>query len=547
MVLPFNIRIMDVDNFIEENKISEVTSSGIKSTTTSEFDPDGLFSETIFGEVGSLQRAITHGYIELNTTILHPFIYEILSSLGGLYVGILSGTMYAIWDSTKRDFVKVFGDPEDTPGANTGFSFFMKHFPHIQFKESSSLRRDTKIDLLDKYRTKCIYSKYLVEPAALRDIQTDETGKLIQDDINKYYQNLLSYAKGMDPHVSETSLYDGLRFNLQKKANEIYAYLENMMTGKKGFLQGTLSSRRIALGTRNVLTSVAYVGKDPDDPQILKPNESAVGVFQAAKAFQPLVVYYLKTLFFQPIFGDESSSYNIVLVNPKNFSNEYVTVDEDERIKWIGSDGLNDIINKFKNIDIRHKPVIIHDEKGKPFYLYLVLDLKDKVYLGSNLDELKEAPEYDLKSVRPITWIELMYIAVYKAIEGKHCHITRYPVLGDGSTYPSKIHLCSTLPGRVIELYADGEPKLLPEYPILGNPYQDTVQVGFERLEGLGADYDGDTVSFNGVLSEEANEECKNYLESPRSLIDSLQRLVRGQLSKVGDLAIYNWTRDPGT
>ena len=93
----------------------------------------------------------------------------------------------------------------------------------------------------------------------------------------------------------------------------------------------------------------------------------------------------------------------------------------------------------------------------------------------------------------------------------------------------------------------DGTEKRLPEYPILGNPYQDTVQVGFERLAGLGADYDGDTVSFNGVMSEEANEECKNYLESPRSLIDSLQRLVMGELSQVGSLAIYNWTRDPGT
>ena len=547
MVLPFNIRIMDVDSFIEEHKLSEVTSSGIKSPTTGEFDPDGLFSETIFGEVGSLQRAITHGYINLNTKIIHPFIYEILTTLGGLYVGIMSGSVYAIWDTTKKDFVKVFGDPEDTPGANTGFAFFMKYFPHIKFKESSSLRRDTKIELLDKYRTKCIYSKYLVEPAALRDIQTDETGKLIQDDINKYYQNLLSYSKGMDPHVSETSLFDGLRYNLQKKANEIYAYLENMMTGKKGFLQGTLSARKIAFGTRNVLTSVAYIGKDPDDPQILKPNESTVGVFQGAKAFQPLVVYYLKTLFFQPIFGDESSSYNVVLTDPKTLTNQYVTVDEDERIKWIGSDGLNDMINKFQNIDIRHKPIIIRDDKGKPYYIYLVLDLQEKVYLASNIDELKNIPEYEEKLVRPLTWMEVMYIATYKAVEGKHCHITRYPVLGDGNTYPSKIHLCSTLPGRVIDLVVDGAEKRLPEYPILGNPYQDTVQVGFERLAGLGADYDGDTVSFNGVMSEEANEECKNYLESPRSLIDSLQRLVMGELSQVGSLAIYNWTRDPGT
>ena len=91
-----------------------------------------------------------------------------------------------------------------------------------------------------------------------------------------------------------------------------------------------------------------------------------------------------------------------------------------------------------------------------------------------------------------MTWAEACYIATELAVEGKHAHVTRYPVLGDGSCYPTKIHLCSTIPGRVVHLIDMTMPehpvRMFPEYPILGNAYQDTVVVSFDRLVGLSAD-----------------------------------------------------------
>ena len=133
----------------------------------------------------------------------------------------------------------------------------------------------------------------------------------------------------------------------------------------------------------------------------------------------------------------------------------------------------------------------------------------------------------------------MMYVAVYLATRENYVHITRYPVIGDGSVYPSKIHLCSTIPGRIVT-YSD---RTYPEYPILGNAYQDSVQVGFDRLEALVGDFDGDTVSVNGVMSEEAKEECKRYLESTHSVINAQKRLIIGELTKTAKLSLYNWTR----
>ena len=538
MATPFNIRVMDTDKFITENRLSEVTSTATKIATSMDFDPDGLFSESIFGEIGTLTRATTHGYINLKAPIIAPVLYKVLKKLGDFYVGIMSGKIYAKWNEKEKNFEKVFGDPEDTPGANTGFNFFMQHYPKLQFAQSNSLRRETKLDLLEKYRKTGIYTKYLVEPAAIRDVQLDDTGRLVQDDINTLYVNLLAYARGLPDQDWDNFVYDPLRFNIQSKAVEIYDYIENMMTGKKGFLQGTLSARKITLGTRNVITAASYTARTPDDPQALQPDETALGVFQCAKAFQPLVFYYLKQAYITPILGEEHSSSLVPLVNPKTLNSEYIDIGDDEKIKWTSSDGINAIINRFQNIDTRHKPVTIKTPKG-PYYLYLVLDLGDTIHTGTNINDLQEIPGFKKEKVRPLTWIEMMYVAVYSATRENYVHITRYPVIGDGSVYPSKIHLCSTIPGRIVT-YSD---RTYPEYPILGNAYQDSVQVGFDRLEALVGDFDGDTVSVNGVMSEEAKEECKRYLESTHSVINAQKRLIIGELTKTAKLSLYNWTR----
>ena len=60
---------------------------------------------------------------------------------------------------------------------------------------------------------------------------------------------------------------------------------------------------------------------------------------------------------------------------------------------------------------------------------------------------------------------------------------------------------------------------------------------------GVGHDHAGQlTVSFNGVMSEEANEECERYMNSTRALVDTQKRLVMGDISDTAAIAIYNWT-----
>ena len=64
---PFNFWIMDVNNYIFLNGLKEVKTQLIYEPSTSNFHPEGLYSEEIFGQIGSPQRVATLGYIDLHT------------------------------------------------------------------------------------------------------------------------------------------------------------------------------------------------------------------------------------------------------------------------------------------------------------------------------------------------------------------------------------------------------------------------------------------------------------------------------------------------
>ena len=55
----------------------------------------------------------------------------------------------------------------------------------------------------------------------------------------------------------------------------------------------------------------------------------------------------------------------------------------------------------------------------------------------------------------------------------------------------------------------------------------------------------GDTTSFNGVYSEEANQECAEYLNSPKALVNVQKQLTIGGISDIASIAIFNYTRNP--
>ena len=517
---PFNIVLMDVSKFISDNGLMEVTSPFIHSPSSSLPDPDGIFSERIFGQVASQDRLIRMGYIDLHCRVLHPVVFQNLMQLKRFYTEIMSGKSYAIWNPVDKDFERANDDEEN---ADTGYTFFIKHFNEIDFKKNNSLKRNDKVEVIVKYRDRIFIDKCLVAPAGIRDLD-DKNGRIEKDSINTLYISLLERTKAMPPKGDMDPIYDSIHYGIQRKVLEIYEYLLEFMKGKRGFFEGKYGARSVAQGTRNVITSASMEASSPESPQYHKQDEIKVPLYQAAKGYSSLVVYWMKALFYGPII--QQGADNIPLIDPITFKQIYLPVDDKDKDALLTTEGINKMLDRFRDVEYRWKPVTAHAD-GKPYYLYLVYDTGNEIWIFRNLEEFKteykhiKGKDPDVGKVRPLSYAEMVYIATYHASKGRSGSCTRYPVTDEGSIFVAKTHLVSTAPGRVVKIInsTTGDGPMLPEYPIIGKGFIDALMFHPMRRAGLSADFDGDTVSWIPILGDEANEECDKYYHSISNFI----------------------------
>lgn len=490
--LPFNVELMKLDAGVL-NTLKPVTSLDYFETANGDLHEDGLFSISIFGRVGDEVRDKRFSYIDIRVPVFHPVIYTRLVKLKGLYKGILSGTDYARWDESLKDFVAA---PE-TEG-QTGYAFFIQHWKKIQFAQNSSGIRDTRIALIEKYRDRALTDKVLVIPAGLRDIEVDENGQRKEHEINGLYRKLLAISRTIAPsdHNDTSAALNLPRNLLQMAFNEIYDTIERMLTGKKGLVQNRWGSRRIFHGTRNVIsamdTSTPYLG-GKNSP---KYTDTVVGIYQHAKAVLPVTLFCLKTGYLEKVFNVGNGQAR--LIDPKTLQSELVDLPTDVYDRWTTNEGLDKVVTSLGIVGQRHKPIEL---EGR--YLALVYagpDMKGdphktpkqvfKVFNG--IEELPEG--FDRKYVRPINLVELIYLSGYRRWNTFAATVTRYPVTGVDSCYPTTVYVKTTMVGEMRrELGEDweilGEDSDALEFPVYEPlAYLDSLVIPSARLKGLGAD-----------------------------------------------------------
>ena len=189
----------------------------------------------------------------------------------------------------------------------------------------------------------------------------------------------------------------------------------------------------------------------------------------------------------------------------------------------------------------------------KNYYLYLVYDNGEYIYYLRDVEAFRKQYQeniglFNASKLRPMTYAELIYVATYFATRDKYAYVTRYPAIEIGSTVPCKVHLGTTSPSRKVKLtetgFGETDYRTLPEYPVLGASFVDSTILHPSILKGLGADFDGDTVSVNGVISVEANEEIRKHLSSKERFIHANGSLFPKRTDLI-DLTIFNLSRDP--
>lgn len=537
-ITPFNLKIMH----ITPERIRRLQPIKVLDTfdgNSQNFHDEGLYSISIFGHAGTPQRDRQFAYIDVKTELMHPFVMRSIFRLRAFYKEIVSGTSYAIWDEKEKDFVR-----SDALSGETGYDFFMKHWREIEFKRTSSALRDNKIQLIQKYKDTCTYTQVVVVPAGIRDVTVDETGRVKQSEVNGMYTRLISLANSVpDSRLLHNSVIDNTRVALQNAFNDVYDYFEGLIGGKRGFIAAKWGGRNIFYGTRNVFTamdtSTRKLGSNYG-PTFL---HSLVGLNQLLYAVMPYTRHYLLTGFISTVFTGTSNQ--IYLTNRNTLRRELCTVSHETQDRWNTSAGIDSVIKLYSNPDLRSKPVMIDGH-------YLGLVYRDDRYFKffHDIEELPAGASFSRKNVHPITLAELMYVSGYKHWNNFPGYVTRYPIAGFGSIYPSLTYVKSTTTGlRLQELGEDwqplGEDHTAIEYPdVEGGIYMDSMSPHPSRLKGLAGDHDGDTGSYNVVLINESREEVLRMFTKKSSFVDPVGGLYADPFTDPVSRVVVNMNGD---
>lgn len=501
--IPFNIDLLVFTDKVT-SLVKPITSLDVFEGMTKNFHPDGLFSTVIFGNVGTDVRYKKFSYIDLKIPILHPIVYNAYTSVKRLYADILASKVFVLWDEEKLDFV-----PSTSLEGFTGYAYFMEHRKKIAFDAPSSDTRTETLKLIEKYKDKCELDKIYVMPAAYRDLEIDENGRESSDEINKLYYKLLAVSNTISKNTAQMSerSYNSQRNSLQLTYNALYESVLNIVQGKKNLFTGKWASRKIWNGTRNVISSMHVKMHDLDKGDGVGINDTVVGLYQFAKAALPITRHQLKKYFLEKVFPSVSAP--ATLIDKKTLLSKKVYVKPETYNVWMSNEGLDKMLTAFKEESSRHRYIEVEGH-------WLGLTYKDGNRI-QHLNGIEYAPKGTKSNqVTPITYAELIYTALAFVYKDYPAFVTRYPIVSSRSTYPSFVYLKTTTKSIAASLVDDNESVLvdLPEYPLYGSPFYNTLSPHTSRLALLGADFDGDTSSFNVAYTEDAKKEVTQLLKS---------------------------------
>lgn len=479
-VEPTNIWLLD-PNTEKWGLMQPVLTPDAFEGKTSNLNEEGLYSTKIFGRQGTRDRDKTESYIDVRLPIFTPKYFKDMISLKSIYLGIIKGKEYAIWDDTQKDFIK-----SNIIEGDTGFAFFMSHYGELEPKETDSFKRKKKIKLFKEKRDIALSSKIIVLPAGLRDIDFLPDGGVSEHELNDYYRKLIFRSRSLQSDkIDETDpIYDNIRWGLQEAFNTIDDFIFNSTKGKGGFWQRKTIRRSVFGGTRNVIIAKKISFEDCDDDDVNNPNVTLIGVYQSLLAYAPVCVYSLTNGFLTNIFTPSIDMAR--LVDKKTFNSRYTKVAIETVEKWTTYDGLVKLFNGYGNPVLRNKPIIINDH-----YLSLTYDDGNQVMLLNDIDDLPEG--LDKKLVHPTTYMELFYLECSPIIESKRLQVTRYPVEGLGSCIPTIPIIKPTNDGggkreRINESgEVIGKYHFFPEYS-KDQTYFDGMSVPLSRYSRMGAD-----------------------------------------------------------
>ena len=466
--------LYDIDRDIKTNSLKEVTSQQIYRTSNM-FNPQGLFSEEIFGQTND-ERSYRCAYIKLPVHVFNPHVAKNIIQRSG---GVIKKMAYG---EVKCNIVNgvLTIDPE---GKYSGLKDLYDIWEQIDIRKTLNTRSQENIDVLTKSPKRLLFNdKVLVLPPNMRQIGM-RNGKTVKNELNTLYLGILG-LKSVTAHTT-TNVYQ-LYNKFQDAVINIFTFVSNYVGGKNGFFQKNLLAKNTMYTARNVISAPRYNSENPK-----------IGIFRTGyplhtccSLFKPLVVFKMKEFFslsnIQQIHSDPAE------INSAMLANVY-----DNRM-------IEELCEIYmKNPGSRFKIMYLDDKNEKPIKM-TYLDIKKNQTI-----------------TRPVTLTDVAYLACKSAIvdADRHVYTVRYPIGDYMGAFFTKVHVLST--NDTTEINFNGE--VLDTYPLINldaphnrvaTSFADTLTPSNSRLQAIGGDYDGDTVKSVGIWSDEANAKAEELMMS---------------------------------
>jgi len=269
--MPLTLKLIDIDKLIEQENLKEVKSAKpYIRERVGRFDPEGLWSEEIFGPVGSEERRKKFAYVNLGTVIIHPQLYPVVGRLSPSFQKCLTG---------KGKFKVQNGKLVQSDDGGFGPLFIYENFDKIDWSQYE-LKDPRAVKAILKYGKKMFYDKWLILPAGVRDIlQVGKTQRVQYSEINMLYVQLVSLVTTEAKSISKYSL----SVAVQEVINKIAAWIKNRMKGKSGAIRGMVLRKTVDFCARGTIVGNPKLDID----QIELPW------YVCIKLFEPFVIHKL--------------------------------------------------------------------------------------------------------------------------------------------------------------------------------------------------------------------------------------------------------------
>lgn len=529
------LEVLDVPLYIKQNELKEITNPTFFSPSGAPTS-DGLLSNEIFG-MTQKERSGIYAYIDLREYFIDPSCWKTLTKLDSKFKGVINGI--------NKYIITPNGELVEDETGDTGIKWLKQNFGKIKFKKTDSRTRDMRIKyIMHNYnKGRMFINKYIVIPPYYRDVNT--TGKHTGvGQINTFYVNLLTAARALKENNDYgLSMADTTCYRIQNTLKAIYDWFcgnsnsdikdkGSGLGGKFGLIRANMGytsdySSRLVLSAPNLNTNSV-------DDLMVTLDKSAIPLAAVTADFYPFMMFHIRKFFENEL--QNATSYEFV-----NDKGEQVSIElADDPMAYFNDDMIKDHLKKFVySHDTRFIPVELPTKNTDHTY-YMT-------FKGKRWDSVKDAELSSEPTLqRPLTWVDVIYVAAIRATDGKQISFTRYPYDSYFNTIYTGIEVATTKETEPIML--NGE--LYKFYPKIrlddinapsAQKFIDTMQISNLYLNGMGADYDGDMGQVKGSFFNETNQELSNFTNSKANFINMACTNIRVS-EKEAVQSLYNMT-----